>query len=579
MPGMKYYNAPTREVFRQIAGNITGRVMALRPARQALCDRYAQTGKKKDRIAYKEGLESDLAQLGGMWGELQNVMPPLTQEDVQHPTDLGPLTRDENGTFPIVCPYCLSKFSADRLLYRAAVFGDGAGSGDGFGYEQDDPYENLWRKHLRVADADSIRPHILNPDVGSHEIAGVVFEKPDGSHSPVCAYNEETKNYMKYRRVVYLVDGYNNQTDVRICPECHTELPSAVGFVPNYIYTLVGNSGCGKTVYLNRLVLSLTGGMFKGYFGTVVNDESASVEFSVANQAKKVFAQNGEPMSNATDKGYIRPVIIEMTNMTNTEKRFYVTLFDFPGEALWNAGDFKQLALNNFTNSCGWLVVFDSGTLDFVRNRLPQNLRQRSSGNVSEEMVNKTPTEILQAIHTVFCHNSQFVRPVAFVLSKADLLREVAPGLQGQFMAGGAGDMTFLQPAQEYGKANLPDMLHCDREIRTLLAGTNVPQMGDMLCRHNCSWFAFSATNVPVEDGVIPAGAQVAGLRELQPLEWLLYRWGQMESMCDRENQNDVIQWGQAMQVEPNLLRDMTTLANNLMAEINAVRSAVDNLA
>ena len=68
-----------------------------------------------------------------------------------------------------------------------------------------------------------------------------------------------------------------------------------------------------------------------------------------------------------------------------------------------------------------------------------------------------------------------------------------------------------------------------------------------VMCHGNHAWFAVSSTTIPLKNGTIQEGEQVSGLREGDPLEWLLYRNGHLEA--DFHDDKEAMRWAAQFQV------------------------------
>ena len=508
-------------------------------------------GKNNEKTRLRQEIEK-------LQTELDQKSKDIPKLNLKRPQDMNTLERDESGLYKIVCPYCLEKFEIADLLYRANVVGDYTGNvleGKSFGLEEDQAFQEYW-ENIGANTQEVNRPHLLNPEPAAGEIQSVTLEKKDELGRigrETLPYDEQTREAMKQWRVIHMTDRYGHQTDVRVCPHCHTELPNDMGFVPNYIFSLIGNTSCGKSVYLLRLVKTLIeegNFMARQFTCQSVNDEK-ELEYKKTTQAKEVFSsgENGKTMLEATPVGFIRPEIIRLINMETNEK-IYLTLFDYPGEAIWQSTEntfFRNLSQKNFDNSNGWIFLFDAGTLPFVNEHLNEKLRQVDLQKAEVEQ-RATPKEIFNQVHDIYAYGGYFVKPIAFVLSKSDMIQSCLGDLQGHFVE---HEPRFLCNPQPHGKVDMRDLYQVDQELRSLLATTGVVENGDLFCQKNCAWFAVSSTTVPLEEGRIPTGAVPAGLRDTDPLEWLLYRCGVFEGELEPEDPlaGKITDWATSFQI------------------------------
>lgn len=475
--------------------------------------------------------------------------------NITSPDDCRQLEQDAQGLFKIICPYCLEKYEVSDLLYRARVREDANGDLMGcFEPETDEPYASFWER-MGVNEIDSLRGHILDMRPEAGEIRSITFEVNAVGGKETLPYTADSKEQMKAQKVLKMEDKYGNDVTERICPKCHTQLPGDIGFCPNYIYSLMGNSSCGKTIYLNRIILTLTSGQFLNgnLFGIGANDEMAALGETAKEGAKKIFSITGQSLADATDVGYIPPFILRLQD-TKTRERFFITLFDYPGEAIWKDDDafFQPLAERVRKNSNGLLFMFDSGvTLDEY---LPDEYKVFNNSNGSTEEndpAKATAEEIISRIYTHTFKGNPVDKPVALVMSKSDLIKVCMDRLTGGIWR---SSPNFLKPISPHKQIDLTEMYrnHCDVQDFLNAKEKGATSVANAMCNGNHSWFALSSTSIPLENGTIPEGAVVAGLHETDPLEWLLYRNGHLSARFNDKDENapDAKRWAAGFQVE-----------------------------
>lgn len=514
---------------------------------------------KDAKAAYQQksriytSLQKSYERLKELHAEMETVRARI---DLQRPQDCSTLERDKNGLFKITCPYCLEKFEVGDLEYRARVREDASGElMECFQPETDKVYADFWGR-MGVNDIDSLRGHILNMAPEKREISAVTFETNAVGGKETVPFDAAARERMKRQKVLKLEDCYHNEVTERVCPKCHTQLPGDIGFCPNYIYAFMGNSSCGKTIYLNRLILTLTSGQFLNgsIFGIGANDEMAALGETAKEGAKAIFMVTGKSLAEATDVGYIPPVILRLQD-TKTHQRYFITLFDYPGEAIWKDDDafFQPLADRVRKNSNGLIFMFDSGVT--LSDQLPEQYRVVSEDNYyGSDMIDPAKASAEQVISRIYTHTFKgepVDKPVALLLSKSDLINTCMDSLTGVVWR---EKPSFLTPSLPHQQVKLLEMYRCHREVQTFL---NAKEPGatataNVMCNGNHAWFAVSSTSVPLENGTIPEGAVVTGLRETDPLEWLLYRNGHLAADFggDMEAAKDVMRWAAAFQVE-----------------------------
>lgn len=515
--------------------------------------------KKDEKIAYNrkkeayEALKECHRKLVLLREDMENVRSKIK---LDRPQDCSTIEKDANGNYIITCPYCLEKFDVGRLLFRTKTREDANGAlMDCFEPETDEEYAKFWDK-MGVNDIEPLRGHILDMDPQKGEIYSVTFETNAIGGKETVPFSAEVRERMKKQKVLHLEDRYHIDVTERICPHCHTQLPGDIGFCPNYIYSFMGNSSCGKTIYIYRLILTITSGQFLGgnIFGIGANDEMAALGETAKDGARAIFTVTGQSLADATDVGYIPPIILRLQDM-ETNKKYFITLFDYPGEAIWKDEDafFQPLADRVRKNSNGLLFMFDSGVT--LNDQLPEKYRVFASGG-SKDAGSPARASAEQVINRIYTHTfkGQAVdKPVALIISKSDLIGACMDKLLGAVWP---YKPSFLMPPPPHNKVKLTDMYQCHKDVKTFLdikdqQGTT--STARVMCHGNHAWFAVSSTSLPLVNGTIPAGAAVSGLHESDPLEWLLYRNGHLTA--DFGSASDLVReaqrWAAAFQVEP----------------------------
>ncbi|MCD8144611.1 MAG: hypothetical protein LUD79_04650 [Oscillospiraceae bacterium] len=522
-----------------------------------LAGRAVKQAYERKSAAY-EVLQTRLTELKKIHDNMDQVRSQIKQD---RPEDCLPHMIDGEGNISVTCPYCLTRFGIYDLRFRSKYMTTATGDPKGFPMEEDEQYLNHWEE-MGINGIEPMRGHILDMDPASGEIATITFQTDLHGGQETVPYNAAARERMHRERIRKVTDRHGLETTERVCPNCHTELPGDIGFCTNYIYSLIGNSSCGKTVYLYRLILSLTSGTFlNGAFSSAIANENTLRELkpeltgTLIKTAKECFQYTGDPLADATDVGYIPPIILKMKEQ-KTNQTFMITLFDYPGEAIWLDNDdfFNPLTANVRNNSEGLLFMFDSGIA--LDSHLSDEYRGDTAAARNTDEAGAAASDVLTRLHDVYFHLEESLgKPAAMVLSKSDLIGTCADRLMGSALSTSAP--TFLQPAPAHKAPDLCDMYCCHQELITFMntqdpGATNTARA---MTDGNYAWFAVSATGVPLEYGIIPQGAAIAGLRESQPLEWLLYRNGQLSGAFpntgDPQTVREARRWAASFQSAP----------------------------
>lgn len=530
--------------------------------------------------------------------------------------ELRPLFRpvknkvDEKGYYLITCPNCLETFHVWEAEFRAGVgsvakdenigegaFGDGGISGlnlfseenmvsseesiltstaeknelTAFPREIDQKYTAFRRKVGKIGQNDT--PPALNKILrlfdengdATGEVERVLLMDNDGNEMNHWIHLAGIKadDPSIYKKPLACVrDKYGHNSYDRVCPHCHNGISHLLGIYPSYVLAIVGNTFCGKSVYIKRLCQILEGAgilsrdsgyRFSGYGTGYAAEEAAEMD----NRARY-----GEALLDPTRIEYMEPKVINCTRGTGEagKSKLVLTLFDFPGEALQSGkeiNDFFDHYSNVKLNVDGWLFLFDSANFqsvsDLVRQKhpelekfLPDNLINEGMGSDNnKEQRQKAVTVAPQAVLKSFTEKflkGQFNAPVAFVITKSDMLiaikddiREYAPDCM-------VPDPKFLQAIKysKYDAVDLDVIQENSQEIQTMLGEdglndwTAVSALDFIKDDSSYAWFAVSAMGTQVASGHESSLANP--IRVEEPVAWLLYMLGVLPGKSDDDN-------------------------------------------
>lgn len=459
------------------------------------------------------------------WGQKTQPPPPPPQGPI-------PIKLERPARDGVVCPFCMERFPVWELEFRStSVDEDGQ---IGYPSRVDEQYVTFW---------DNVKQPVQNEEQGfvlrvtdRENVTEVRLW--DGTWIPNRTENQAA---IEKKAIWEVRDKFGNVTRQRICPHCHNALPDVIGRSPNYIISMMGNTSSGKTVYLSRMILSMINGGFLPTWGLTASaiftdPKGPKTRPEVMASLKKMFSGRKEDdnrdvgkLASATPVRYMYPIILKLQKGYDTK---LVTIFDFPGEAIWRLNSdqdlfFKKLMNRINENADGWLFILDSTTLDSVHSCILAHGDEDyiSQGNVDDANLNADPGSVLMEFSDFFGGGNQIRTPVALIFSKADMIARYADELEAEGYHIGP-DSPFLcdPPHTDRSKVDLDDLWRCDRAIQQFLEGDLVLTTARNLFRQH-AWFAVSATGVPVKKAQM--GNVVAPPRRVvEPLEWLLWMMG-----------------------------------------------------
>jgi hypothetical protein len=396
--------------------------------------------------------------------------------------------------YPIVCPYCFSKFQPDEVVFRAAHHRD-----DDQDYAlQEDEALNKYREKFNLAAID--------------ELEAVIHPETIPSENMIISENV----------LVGLTDRHGVVTRKRLCPHCHNELPLPSGKVPSNIISIVGSSESGKTVYLASLIHTLQQ-------STAYNFSAACMPLNA--DVSRRFRQNYEEpifergtMIESTQAGDRQePYIFQFVFKDESVPPLTLVFFDVAGEGLVEEAYYDVYAAH-IKNSSGILFMVDPLQIKTIRDRLKINFGERE-----EEFARKhdEPREVVITMYQKFIgHEEKGVTeiPTAIVLTKSDMLQHLKEE-DGDYIK---SNSNVFRNVVHSKTLDLNEFNNINGEISRFMEKVDRPFKDAVgVYFKNTAYFAVSAL------GSNPVNRQITGvvnpIRVDEPFIWLLYKLNYIE--------------------------------------------------
>lgn len=153
----------------------------------------------------------------------------------------------------------------------------------------------------------------------------------------------------------------------------------------------------------------------------------------------------GENLPKATERVYIEPYIYELVGqdpITHDEVGVILSFFDFPGEAIRRPPEAPMTSHDQYLEQMiniadGLIFMFDPSTLAIIK-CMEENEKEEFTSKTlpgGEQKwsytLNQDPERILRDFENTYFAASEMDKPVAFVLSKADVLRDYYIRMKG----------------------------------------------------------------------------------------------------------------------------------------------------
>lgn len=396
--------------------------------------------------------------------------------------------------YPIVCPYCFSKFGPDEVVFRATHHVEG----DQDYALQEDEELNRYRGRFHLSPIDELEA-VIDP----------------------ASIPEENRIYSG-KVLVGLNDRHGRLTRRRLCPQCHNELPITAGKVPSNIISIVGASQVGKSVYMTSLIHTLQ-------HRTASNFNAACIPLNA--DISRRFRQNYEEpifergmMLDSTQKEEKQePFLFQFVFKDERLAPLTLVFFDVAGEIMTDR-DMLDLYAAHIKNSSGILFMVDPLQIRSIRDRLLVN-----AGKEAGEFASRydEPREVAITMFENFIGHEDKSRtdiPTAVVLTKSDMLQHLKEE-DGEYIRPNSNVFRNVVHRQYL---NMSEFENINGEIRRFLEKVDRP-FKDTLDVYftDTAYFAVSAL------GLNPVDRRIAGVvtpwRVDEPFVWLLHKLDYIE--------------------------------------------------
>lgn len=305
----------------------------------------------------------------------------------------------------------------------------------------------------------------------------------------------------------------------RVCPYCHNPLPYLYGAFPVKFISVVGSTGCGKTVYLSQFLKCSVDKLPD--VGYTTSRHLLAVDSFL--QDNKIAAGEALPLGTRANS-LQQPIIREIANEQNKQT---LVFYDIAGELLADEQRYINAHAEYIRHSDAILILIDSLQFSVLVEAL--NL---------ENNILTTPNAVIAALHNLLLDRSRNI-PVAVCLSKCDEIYDAMPeplvkALKADYRGIPSEDSKYrMKPifnAEDFNsyESNLMDYVY---SIDATLCYTLAE------CFEDFAFFAVSALGCPVDAVVTENGLSIATPRGpiepkriMDPFYWIMFKLGLLDT-------------------------------------------------
>lgn len=334
----------------------------------------------------------------------------------------------------ILCPYCCSRFQADQVHFR--LIG---------------PLEDVVEEKEEIAEEDSLsntvgrqrstrkqsknentgkmlderlynyyKEYLNNEAAARQDAMQFGYVEFDVMNAEIDYNRQELREYGYVNKIKYR----NQELTTRLCPNCHKNLISSAGKYPMYMFSVIGDTNVGKSIYLTVLEAMIEmGGIDASMFFVGTKEERDY--YRAAN--KRVMQDRR--MLTATI-GKVPPLTFEFKysvkdeyaqTQTNTA---LITFCDIPGEMCRDRENLEIFG-SHLRASSGLMFLIDPTRFRGVRNIIDQ-------GAEIDERYQKDVIEALNSFLVADSHEKFLGIPTAIIITKSDTLKVIPYFLESE---------------------------------------------------------------------------------------------------------------------------------------------------
>ncbi len=367
-----------------------------------------------------------------------------------------------------VCPYCFNSFKKSEALWRCNSY-----QCKNTNIEQDEAYTKFY--NLPV---NQLQPHIIKMP--------------------------------KVKNGFALCDLCGGMTNVKICPHCHSNLPSTD---ENIIISIVGAPGAGKSYYVGTLLKQV-----QSKFPTLKctmrldgqNRKLYDTKFKNYFESNKILEKTKQTNPGENIISNNMPILCTVTNSKQKARTF--TFFDAAGENFDDEAIMRDVA-PYIANSSAIILLLDPTDIPMVRNAICD---EKGKAAVEENVISYEDllNNLINVIKLAHASNAQIEIPLAICFSKWDLI-ENSPSLRPE------GSVT-LTPSPHFVQGfSESDCENISSDVEGLL---NAWDQSNFILQARAAFktvkfFVCSAIGAEAEMGKVP---NIVSKRVEDPFLWLL---------------------------------------------------------
>ncbi|MBQ9483020.1 MAG: hypothetical protein IJU82_02410 [Ruminiclostridium sp.] len=424
----------------------------------------------------------------------------------------------EQTVWPIKCPYCFKCFDAGDVHFRATSMKHRVTSpqtGEQVIREDSVIDRNLADYYRQFGRQAPRRAPVIAPNGGvtGDEYIGLALGGEPISYKDGVLYS--------------VVDEFGNETEKRLCPYCHNDLPKSAGFTKSYTIAFAGDTAVGKTVYMTTLINRLQ--FLDDDFKSMLMPLTSAVADKYETYYFTPMYREGLLPEHTHVNEVVEPLIYELRvgiNKINgdnvADKTITLTFYDVAGDGIKNA-EYVNTRARHLKYADAFIYMVDP-----MQTGAAQRLAALNANASADYIIGRG--DAVKILESFFTQDIDFKdKPTAIVLTKSDLLRSTST-TQRYF----APDSMIYEQCSHKGWLDTEQVEKINNEVHNFF-GLTAPLFRKNVdfMFNNVKYFCVSALGGPTEtvevDGIDRKKIQNGIPQEIrveEPFLWILSQLG-----------------------------------------------------
>ncbi len=312
----------------------------------------------------------------------------------------------------------------------------------------------------------------------------------------------------------------NEKTSIRICPNCHSELPYTIGDYKDLIFAVIGTKEAGKSHYISVLIDKIMNEIGEGFDANLQPLDDDTIKRYREDFYNPVFRKREIIMATRSGRADASVKIPLIYTLSFMEKGIFnkkkirdvatIVFFDTAGEDM-DAEDTMATENKYIYNSAGIILLLDPLQLPNVRSQLPPGTPLPSENTEIVDIIPRTAKLIRKARKL---RQDQLIDiPLTLTFSKIDAIDSLLDP-----------SSILKVPGNHPGKFNIGDFETVNSEMEAYIREWKGVELIQKL-KHNFKNYAFFGMTAL---GCNPHGTQkISKLRPHRvedPFLWLLWQ-------------------------------------------------------